>query len=754
MAIAFCQLVVDEQGQVTGKLVNQNAESLFEAYINKNVESQATKGESIFRDVKVAHSPDFTKFIFHYVTHEGLTGYLLLFYDVQSIVEKKHKCTFEYLADIESPVLKNTGLINYHLSDLMITNDSEIYSCYKTDSFIKATGKNSVEHLFMKYSDKRWRSISPTNVTSDLSEDFSIVSDEADLSLYIANAFNLPKTAVLHNLRYQVQNQQDLQNYMVQVANNKERFTTSPCSLSFKASSVHLPSIEYAHIGMHAHHLNTYIVPKFSNPIIDESGFLKSMNELFAPVDLSNRSLLTYKLVRKLLNGEVVSEMVKEHVLSKFDRDLYLNITTRVQIPECAKAIRELVEYTVDLDVISKYGNTIQEQQILVDYVGYKNYELLILYTKILLFFQTADVKNVELNKVLNDLITMLGKRFKFEQCYKFDRSIIFDIFIEDSPSLNLQNEQNLVITSEYILTNIIIGRYAEWTDKYQLAFLAKGKYTKEDLQLFSNYIQTYDVNSKIQNIVYLKLEDYEKVYESALFECKSIDLSSEVAEYDDITQSLLKAPTNFEYLSILLNLFVKNGNMKELSHRLAQLIITNYLTTPSADIDVWVFYKGYIPLLSQDGKFAEVITTMNKLTRVKNELLLKQLSQLVNVHGRKYLKSVVKFNTLNKFTDVGENNIIPFAQFYMIKKIAFEKIMKGESDFKMMDYVKLLISYEDTQQALNFLYALIMNDDDYKMKQQYKVVMKAVLVTLPESERYVVDDKGSVIDMDVLASI
>ena len=79
---------------------------------------------------------------------------------------------------------------------------------------------------------------------------------------------------------------------------------------------------------------------------------------------------------------------------------------------------------------------------------------------------------------------------------------------------------------------------------------------------------------------------------------------------------------------------------------------------------------------------------------------------------------------------------------------------MKGESDFKMMDYVKLLISYEDTQQALNFLYALIMNDDDYKMKQQYKVVMKAVLVTLPESERYVVDDKGSVIDMDVLASI
>lgn len=754
MSIVFYQLVVDEQGQVASKLVYQGAESLLEAYIHKDIETQSVKDGSVFRDLKVTHSPDFTKFLFHYVSNEGVTGYLLLFYDVQSIVENNHGCKFEYLGEIESPVLKNNGSINYQLSNFMITNDSEIYSCYKTDSFNETTGKDCVNHLFMKYSDKKWKSINPINTTSGVSEDFNNVSNEVDLSLYISNAYNLSKTEVLHDLRTQVQNQQDLQNYMTQASNNKDKFITSPCSLSFKASSVLLPSIEYAHIDMHAHHLNTCIVPKFSTPIIDESGFLKSMNELFTPVDLNNRSLLTYKLVRELLNGGVDAEMIKELVLSKFDKDLYLNITAKVQIPECVKAVKELVEYTVDLDVTSKYGNTVQEQQILVDYVGYKNYELLVLYTKILLFFQTADVKNVELNEVLNMLITMLRKRFKFEQCFKFDRSVVFDIFIEDSPSLNLQNEQNLVITSEYILTKIVIERYTEWTEKYQLAFLTKGKYTKDDLQLFTNYIQTYDVNSKIQNIVYLKLEDYEKVYETALFECEAIDLSEEVAEYDDITQSLLEAPTNFEYLSIVLSLFVKNGNMKELSYRLADLIIQNYLTTPSPEMDVWVFYKGYIPLLSQDGKFTEIITIMNTLTTVKNELLLQQLSELINVHGRKYLKSVVKFNTLNKFADEGENNIIPFAQFYMIKKIAFEKIMKGETDLKMMDYIKLLISYEDTQQALNFLYALVLNDDDHKLKQQYKVVMKAVLATLPESERYVVDDEGSVIAMDVLSSI
>lgn len=754
------RLDVDKNGHVTSQLTLLNTLDLCTlACFKDKVVKDSEFEDDVLRHFKTMHSPDFSKFVIYYITHEGTSGYAILNYDIQSDDVSLLNETLTFINEVEPPVIKGNSTAHYQLSDLKITNTTEVFSAYKTDSFNKKTGQDCIEHVIMKYSDKKWRNIYSSKSPNNLVEDFNVITNETDISLYISNSFNLPKAEVLSDLRNKVHSPEDLQEYLVEASHFKEKFTSSSCSILFNASSINLPSVEYAYADIHAKQLNTYFVPKFSSPIIDESGFIKALNELFNPINFEKRPLFTYKLVRECLKAnanDINTEIIKEHVLSKFDKTLFMDISSKINISECSKAIKKLIEYTVDVDVTSKYGNTVQEQQILVEYVAYKNYELIILYTKILLFFNTAEVKNADLLESLNLLIVLLRKRFKFQQCFEFNKTIIFDIFIEDSPSLNLQDEQNLIITSEYILTKIVIDRYHEWTDKYQLAFLAKDKFTKEDLQLFTDCIQTYDVNGKIQNIIYLKIDDYEKVYETALFDAGSIDLSEEVDEYDTMTQTLLKAPNNFEYLSTLLNVFANDVEKKDLSYKLTQLIIDNYLSGNTMDLNLWAFYKSYVPLLAQDGKFAEVITTMNTLSTVKNEDLLQQLSELINKFGRKYIKSVIRFNTCNKTTDDETNDIIPFAQFYIIKKVVFELIMNESknTDIVMMDYIKLLLSYEDTQQALNFLYALIINDDDYTMKHQYRVTMKAVLSTLPEEERYVVDEEGSIIGMDILTNI
>lgn len=137
---------------------------------------------------------------------------------------------------------------------------------------------------------------------------------------------------------------------------------------------------------------------------------LKSLNELFKPVDFENHRLLTYKIARECLKESLDTEAFKTQIVSKFDKNLFLDISANIQIPDCITAINKLIEHSIDIDVTSKYGNTIQEQQVLMEYVAYKNYELMVLYMKIWLFFTTSEFNNTELSETLKSLLNTLKR--------------------------------------------------------------------------------------------------------------------------------------------------------------------------------------------------------------------------------------------------------------------------------------------------------------------------------------------------------
>lgn len=749
------RLDTNDQGQVTNRLALLSTFDLTLLHALKDKVVKKNELNALYlRDFKVTQSPDFTKLALYYMTHGGASGYVFFNYDVQSDSVSLEK-TLNFISEIESPVIKPNYTKYYQMNSLRITDDLDIFAMYDADSFSRGSGHGCIEHIVMKYSDKKWKEIYSSNGINNVGFGLSDASDELDVVLYIANVFNLSKNQVLKDLKDEIHNASYVNEYITKVSNEKSKFTGSPSNILFNASSMFLPGMEYAYSGLNSQQLHTYFVPKFIVPVLDESGFLKSLNELFKPVDFENHRLLTYKIARECLKESLDTEAFKTQIVSKFDKNLFLDISANIQIPDCITAINKLIEYSIDIDVTSKYGNTIQEQQVLMEYVAYKNYELMVLYIKIWLFFTTSEFNNTELSETLKSLLNTLKKRFKFEHCFKFNKDIMFNIFIEDSPSLNLQSQQNLIVTSEYIVSNIIIDRYEEWTDKYQLSFLAKDKYTEDDLQLFTDFIQSFDVNNKIQSIVYLKLNDYEKVLETSDSEFKAMDLSDEVDEYDPITKDLLAASGNLEYLSILLGVFVNQLKNKEIAYRLATAIIDGHLSEGNDYSNAWVFYKNYLPLLAQDGKFFEVIKTMNNLGMVKNEDLFEVISELMKLYGKKYLKAVIRYSVLKRNVVEG-NKVIPFPQFYMVKKITFDLVMNHSdaTDITMMDYIKLMLSYEDTQQALNFLYALITSDDDYIMMQKYKVMMQAVLLNLPEDERYVLNAEGNVVGMDILSNI
>lgn len=756
LEIRLYSLNTDDQGHVTNQLTLLSTFdlTLLDVLKDKVVKKDQTKNLYL-RDFKVTQSPDFTKFVLYYMTHGGSSGYISLNYDVQSDNGDSLEQALSFINEIESPVIKQSSSKYYKLNSFKVTNSQDIFVVYNADSFNRAAGCDCIEHIVMKHSDNKWKEIYLSNDFNNVAFEFSDASDELDVVLHIANSFNLPKNEVVKNLNNEIYNASYITEYLTKVSNEKSKYTGSPCNMLFNASSIFLPCIEYSYLGLHCQQLHTYFVPKFIIPVRDESGFLKSLNELFKPLDFENRMLLTYKIVKECLKESYDTETFKTQIVSKLDKNMFLDMSNNIQISECITAIKKLIGHSIDVDVTSEYGNTIQEQQLLMEYVAYKNYQLMVLYMKIWLFFTTFEFNSTDLSEVLNLLLNALRKRFKFEQCFKFNKDIVFNIFIEDSPSLNLQTQQNLIVTSEYIVSNIIIDRYEEWTDKYQLAFLAKDKYSKEDLQLFTKCIQNFDVNNKIQNIIYLKLNDYEKVLETLDYDFKAMDLSEEVDEYDQVTKDLLTAPGNLEYLSTLLGVFVNKLQNKDISYKLAKAIIDGHLGESNIATNAWVFYKNYLPLLAQDGKFFEVINTMNKLGMVKNEHLLEIISELMKLYGKAYLKTVIRYNVQNREGD-DCNNIMPFPQFYMVKKITFDLAINHSetTDITMMDYIKLMLSYEDTQQALNFLYALITSDDDYSMKQKYKVMMQAVLSNLPEDQRYVLNAEGNVVCMDILSNI
>lgn len=750
----YC-LCTNDQGHVTSKFALLSTLDLTSlvALKDKVVKNNETDGLYL-RDFKVTQSPDFTKFALYYLTHGGASGYVFLNYDLQSESDSLEQ-TLNFISETESPVIKQSSAKYYQLNSFKVTDDLDVFAVYNSDAFNRALGHDFIEHIVMKYSDNKWKEIYLSNAFNNAAIDFSDASDEHDVILYLANAFNVPKNQVIKDLKNEINNPSYVNEYITKVSYEKSKFTGSLCNMLFNASSLFLPSMEYSYTGLNSQQLHTYFVPRFIVPVIDESGFLKSINELFKPIDFENRPLLTYKLARECLKENIEIEAFKTEIFSKFKKNLFLDISTNIKIQDCITAMKKLIEHSIDVDVTSKYGNTTQEQQVLIEYVAYKNYELMVLYMKIWLFFTTSEFKNTELSETLKCLLDILKKRFKFEQCFKFNKDIIFNIFIEDSPSLNLQSQQNLIVTSEYIVSNIILDRYEEWTDKYQLSFLAKDKYSQEDLHLFTDCIQTFDVNDKIQNIIYLRLNDYEKVLETLNSEFKAMDLSDEVNEYDPITKSLLTAAGNLEYLSILLGVFANELKNKEIAYKLATAIIDGYLSEGKPHSNAWLFYKNYLPLLAQDGKFFEVVSTMNNLGMVKNEHLFEVINELMKLYGKTYLKAVINYSVLNRSVDES-SKIIPFPQFYMVKKITFDLVMNHSdtTNLTMMDYIKLMLSYEDTQQALNFLYALITSDNDHSMKHKYKVMMQAVLLSLPENERYVLNAEGDAVGMDILSNI
>ena len=163
------------------------------------------------------------------------------------------------------------------------------------------------------------------------------------------------------------------------------------------------------------------------------------------------------------------------------------------------------------------------------------------------------------------------------------------------------------------------------------------------------------------------------------------------------------------------------------------------------------IFYKYYIKLISEYGKYDEILVTLlttDSLLSYEDKYEI--YDTLLSRFGIQYLKSIIQYNYKNG--DI----LLPFNQFDIVKKIVFNAIKKEKEGFTLIEYVKLLLSYEDKRGALKILFYLITEENSITAedKDQYKTMLISLLYTLPKEDRWVVDYTGTTIRIEHILNI
>ncbi|OBA25353.1 hypothetical protein HANVADRAFT_75350, partial [Hanseniaspora valbyensis NRRL Y-1626] len=386
--------------------------------------------------------------------------------------------------------------------------------------------------------------------------------------------------------------------------------------------------------------------------------------------------------------------------------------------------------------------------------VYYKNSQLINIYLNILLCFKYVEINNEKLIEVLKNIVDLLKKRFKFDKCYKFNKMATLEIFIKQNGNLNLNKLENLIISSEYLLYDFMIKEYSQWNIDYQIYHLKVQRFTKNQLQNFINYIQTFDYDDKIKNIALLNAMNFEKVIEICFFETKSLQIDNSKNEYDAKTLKLLETQTSFEYLTSLFTIFIDYYKDLSIADNLSHIIVDNFISNKKSENESktqLIFYKYYIKLISEYGKYDEILVTLlttDSLLSYEDKYEI--YDTLLSRFGIQYLKSIIQYNYKN--SDI----LLPFNQFDIVKKIVFNAIKKEKEGFTLIEYVKLLLSYDDKRGALKILFYLITEENSISAedKDQYKTMLISLLYTLPKEDRWVVDYTGTTIRIEHILNI
>lgn len=713
-----------------------------------------------FLESKVQINSDFTKLVFYLPNENG--NYLLaeLNYDIQS-VDSANLVTslsgFHYLENESerfSTVKNDFDFVDYKISD-----SNDIYCLLKSKSFSNQT-KN--EFIVMKYYNGKWTTtfqdqILKVNHIGQLEAvDVTQLTAEQQLDLSIAFKFcyNLSAEVFFDDSNsFLIKDKKEW--FEIATAAKKRHLEkiNEPCGLSFKNSDCGLLSVNLKNYSHNADATSAYYLPAFKLPFEDKLDFFKMIKEICNVFSMSQDSLSIGELIRECIkedDKDISVEILKSKYKLINIQEFVLYLNSR-NIEDVISVLKQLAEYESDIVAPFTLANNGKSEQILLDYVYYKNYQLMALYLNILLCFKYVDMDNEELLTVLNKILKCLKKRFKFDLCYKFNKNAIFDIFIAKNNSFNLSNVENLIVSSEYLLHNVLINDYDDWNENYQLYHLQKAVVTQHDLGTFIRFIQTFDYNAKLKNIALLDNFNFEKVLDSCLVSDSSFKINFDIDNYDAKTLSLINTTTSFNYVTCLFTLFVDFYKNLDISNKLSKIIVDNYINGKedlAENNSQLAFYKHYIKLISEYGKYAEILETL----LAKDSLLTYEdkydiYDQLLARFSLTFLKAIIQYNYSS------DENILPFNQFAIVKKLVFSGI-KNKA-FTLVDYVKLLLSYDDKRSALKVLYYLANedNEESLEVREQYRTLLLSLLYTLPKEERWLVDYSGTIINIEHILS-
>lgn len=710
-----------------------------------------------FVEARAQINLDCSTFVFYMPNRNG--NYLLakLDYDIQSVENSNLSTSLSGFKYLEGETERFTTLnADFELIDYKTGSEDEVFCLLKSKTFLNQT-KN--EFVVMKYYNDRWTTtfhdqISKVNHLEQLGTlDVTTLNDEQALDLALTFGF-------CYGINYKqfydsdgkliFKNKQD---WFAYVQSLKEQHFSSigePCSLSLLNSNGGLLSVDLKKHNPLCKDISSFYLPAFKLPFEDGAAFFKMIKNVCQNFTMSEDSLGVSKLVREFMKEDPQSIDI-DLLKSKYE---FINIEEFVlflnsaSIDQIIASLKALVAYEITIDPTTSTVNNKKQEHILLDYVYYKNHQLMMLYLDIILCFKSIDINDAALIDVLKQLLASLIKRFKFDNCYKFNKDVLFEIFINQKASLNLKRVENFVAASEFLLNNVLINEYETWNLQYQLHFLQNQNISSFDMHRFVEFIEAYSYDPKVKNIALLQAFEFDKTIENCLFETKRVDVGNNTASYDSKTLSLLATESSFEYLTCLLTVFIDFYKDLTISDKLAKIIVDNFinsnenLTSPCSKL---IFYKYYIKLISEHGKFKEIIEILLTTDSLLNPQDKYQIySELLGRFGTDYLRAIIKYNYRE------QSALIPFNQFDIVKQIVFAGI-KSKNGFVLFDYVKLLLSYEDKRGALKILYYLLTEaqEESKEAKANYKNVLLSVLYTLPKEDRWVLDYSGKTVGID-----
>ncbi|XBW36955.1 hypothetical protein QEN19_002535 [Hanseniaspora menglaensis] len=713
-----------------------------------------------FSETRVQVNYEFSKFVFYLPNLSG--NYLLaeLNYDIQSIESTnlgKSLSGFKYL-EVESE--RFTTLNNdFYFVDYKIDNKNDIHCLLKSKS-LSITTKN--EFIVMKFSNGKWTTtfqdqISKVNHIEQLdSIDLSTLNKQQLLDLSIAFEFYY---GVNHKQLFDEKNNfiyksnAEWIDFVALLKKDHVEKLGEPCGLSFSNSESGLLTVNLKSYNQFGCNILPCYLPAFKLPFEDHNNFFKMIKDVCNSFTISEDSLSIYQLIRECIKKDT-DEINVDLLKSKYgliniqEFVLFLNST---KIENIIASLETLLSYDVDINITANSINYDRQNDILLDYVYYKNSQLMNLYLNIILCFRYVDINNADLVSILKKLVTLLKKRFKFDTCYKFNKSAILNIFIAQNKKLNLARVENLVVASEFLVHNTLINDFDSWNLKYQLYHLETGNLAHYKLQSFIDYVLSFEYNAKIKNIALLNSFNFESAVENCYFENKHFEVEG---NFDFKISKLLKTNTNFEYLTCLFTIFIDQYKELKLSNILAKNIVERYISKNPENADKktqLIFYKYYIKLISEDGKYMEILNillTTDSLLEYEDKFEI--FNELFSRFDIQFLKTIIQFNYNS--TEL----ILPFNQFDIIKQIVFNEIKNEKKKFTLLDYVKLLLSYDDKRGAMKILYYLMTEEDAEtdQSKSNYKIMLVSLLYTLPKADRWVISYSGVTVSMDEILNI